>query len=328
MASEGAASCSAIRASAMGSEGAASCSEIRASAMGSEGAASCSEIRASAMGSEGAAIVPKRRRQPRKMSEANNDAKTSFEKRLRPARNLAGTHCSFGVRSWKEKGNRRDGFYGEVRLVDVPGWIGPNRVWIPKCSTLNELARGIDAVLFFSGEVPHYFFYPEGHFDLSENAKETETVKSFLGRMETKYSKDDRELKIRTPISAPASASSTAEEAATAEESEDNANPHRNPTIAESSTNVTDDDVLRYIRFTQDLPPSRDCVELNRTPGFGIDPNREAMPGAQNHSPDGIMSCDEVVNLHSPDGIMSCHEIVNSPLWDPMSILLESDLED
>jgi hypothetical protein len=34
------------------------------------------------MGSEGAAIVPKRRRQPRKMSEANNDAKTSFEKRL------------------------------------------------------------------------------------------------------------------------------------------------------------------------------------------------------------------------------------------------------
>ncbi len=34
------------------------------------------------MGSEGAAIVPKRRTQPRKMSEANNDAKTSFEKRL------------------------------------------------------------------------------------------------------------------------------------------------------------------------------------------------------------------------------------------------------
>jgi hypothetical protein len=146
--------------------------------------------------------------------------------------------------------------------------------------------------LFFSGEEPHYFSYPEGHFHPSEleNAKETETVKSFLGRMVKKYSKDDRELTQRTPISPPISAPASA--SSTAEESEDNANPHRNPTIAESSTNVTDDHVSQYIRWDEDLPPSRDGVESNRIPGFSIGPNREAMPGAQNHSPGSIMpSC-------------------------------------
>ncbi len=240
---------------------------------------------------------------------------------LRAARNPAGTHRSFGVRSWRtEMENRRNGFYGEVRLVKVPGWTGPNRLCIPKRSTLNELARGIDAALFFSGEEPHYFYYPEGHFDPSEleNAKETETGKRFFGRMVTKYSKDDRELTIRTPIStpssAPASASSTAEEAATAEESEDKANPRRNPTIAESSqslqapqhpiasaqktadkyipTNVTDDDIIRCI---EDPEPSLDGVESNHIAGFGMFPNLTAMPGAQNHSPGSIMpSCDEL----------------------------------
>jgi hypothetical protein len=206
--------------------------------------------------------------------------------------------------------NRRNGFYGEVRLVKVPGWTGSNRLCIPKCSTLNELARGIDAALFFSGEEPHYFYYPEGHFHPSEleNAKETETGKSFFGRMVKKYSKDDRELAIRTsispPISAPASASSTAEE------SEGNANPHRNPTIAESSqslqapqppiasaqktadkyipTNVTDDDVRQYIRWNEYLPPSRDGVESNHIAGFSMVPNPTAMPGAENHSPGSI----------------------------------------
>ncbi len=197
---------------------------------------------------------------------------------LRTARNPAGTKDSFGVRSWKDTKNRRNGFYGEVRLAKVPGWTGPNRLCIPKCSTLNELARGIDAALFFSGEEPHYFVYPEGHFHPSEleNAKETETSKSFLGRMVKKYSKDDREVAIREspPISAPASASSTAEE------SEDNANPHRNPTIAESSQslqapqppiasaqettdilNVTDDDFTQYIRLIENPLPWYDVVE-------------------------------------------------------------------
>ncbi len=206
---------------------------------------------------------------------------------MRTARYPAGTNCSFGVRSWRKMEKRRNGFYGEVRLAKRPGWTGSNRVWIPKCSTLNELARGIDAALFFSGEEPHYFYYPEGYFHPSEleNAEETETEKSFFGRMVKKYSKDDRELTIRTPISAPASASSTAEEAATAEEeSEDNANPHRNPTIAESSTNVSDDHVLQCMRWIEDLPPSRDGVESNHTPGFTMIPNREAMPGAENHT--------------------------------------------
>jgi hypothetical protein len=194
--------------------------------------------------------------------------------------------------------NRRDGFYGEVRLVKVPGWTGHNRLCIPKCSTLNELARGIDAALFFSGEEPHYFYYPEGHFHPSEleNAKETETGKSYFGRMVKKYSKDDRELTIRTPISAPASASSTAEE------SEDNANPHRNPAIAESSTNVTDDDVRKYIRWNEDLPLSRDGVESNHTAGFSMVPNPTAMPGAQNHSPSSISPwCDKIFDIFSSD---------------------------
>jgi hypothetical protein len=170
-----------------------------------------------------------------------------------------------------------------VRLVKVPGWTGDNRLCIPKRSTLNELARGIDAALFFSGEEPHYFFYPKGHFHPSEleNAKETETSKSFFGRMVKKYSKDDRELTIRTPISAAASASPTAEEAATAEEPEDNANPHRNPTIAESSTNVPDHVVLQFVRWN-------DGVESNHIAGFIMVPNPTAMPGAQNYSPDSI----------------------------------------
>lgn len=265
-------------------------------------------------------MVPRRRTQPRRMSEANNDAKTSFEKSckelprigdgLRTARNPAGTNCSFGVRSWTEMENGRKGFYGEVRLLKVPGWTGSNQLWIPKCSTPDELARGIDAALFFSGEEPHYFYYPKGHFDASEleNAKETETGKSFFGRMVKKYSKDDRELARRTsispPISAPASASSTAEE------SEGNANPHRNPTIAESSqslqapqppiasaqktadkyipTDLTDDDVRQYIRWNEYLPPSRDGVESMGIAGFNMVSSLEAMPGAQNHSPDSV----------------------------------------
>ncbi|CAK9219487.1 unnamed protein product [Sphagnum troendelagicum] len=265
-------------------------------------------------------MVPRRRTQPGRMS----DAKTSFEKSckelprigdgLRTARNRAGTNCSFGVRSWTEMENRRNGFYGEVRLVKVPGWTGANRLCIPKCSTLNELARGIDAALFFSGEEPHYFYYPEGHFHPSEleNAKETETAMSFFGRMVKKYSKDDRELAIRTSISprisAPASASSTAEE------SEDNANPHRNPTIAESSqslqapqpsiasaqktadiVNVTDDDFTQYIRWIEDPLLSPDGVESMGIAGFSIVSSPEAMPGAQNHSPDSVKPWYEMV---------------------------------
>ncbi|CAK9866403.1 unnamed protein product [Sphagnum jensenii] len=260
-------------------------------------------------------MVPRRRTQPRRMS----DAKTSFEKSckelprigigLRTARNPAGTKDSFGVRSWTDMKNRRNGFYGEVRLAKVPGWTGPNRLCIPKCSTLNELARGIDAALFFSGEEPHYFVYPKGHFHPSEleNAKETETSKRFLGRMVQKYSKDDRDLAIRKsispPISAPASASSTAEE------SEDNANPHRNPTIAESSQslqapqpsiasaqrttdilNVTDGAFTQYILLIKDVLLSPDGVESMGIAGFCIDSSPEAMPGAQNHSPDSVKS--------------------------------------
>ncbi|CAK9866402.1 unnamed protein product [Sphagnum jensenii] len=269
--------------------------------------------RGSAAEIDRAAMVPRRRRQPRRMSEANNDGKTSFEKSckelprigvgLRTARNPAGTNFSFGVRSWRDMKNRSNGFYGEVRLR-VPGWTGDNRLRIPKCSTLKELARGIDAALFFSGEEPHYLVYPEGHFHRSEleNAKETETRKSFLGRMVEKYSKDDRELAIRTPISPPISASSTAED------SEDNANPHRNPAIAESSqslqapqppiasaqktadilNDVTDDDFTEYIRWIEDPLLSPDGVESNGIAGFSIVSSPEAMPGAQNHSPDSV----------------------------------------
>jgi hypothetical protein len=162
--------------------------------------------------------------------------------------------------------------------------------------------------LFFSGEEPHYFNYPEGHFDPSELeiAEETETSMSFLGRMVNKYSKDDREVTIRTRICDRASASSTAEKAATAEESEDNANPHRNPTIAESSTNGTDDDVVgRYICCDEDLPLSRDGVESNHIAGFSMDPNSTAMPGAQNDSPGITPSCDE----------FWCDETFDIPPW-------------
>jgi hypothetical protein len=47
--------------------------------------------RGSAAEIDRAAMVPRRRRQPRRMSEANNDAKTSFEKRLVGVCNL----CDF-----------------------------------------------------------------------------------------------------------------------------------------------------------------------------------------------------------------------------------------
>ncbi len=67
-------------------------SEISASAMGSEGALGNGgsdrglrqrrRRRGSAAEIDRAAMVPRRRTQPRRMSEANNDAKTSFEKRL------------------------------------------------------------------------------------------------------------------------------------------------------------------------------------------------------------------------------------------------------
>ncbi|KAH9537270.1 hypothetical protein CY35_16G042500 [Sphagnum magellanicum] len=129
--------------------------------------------------------------------------------------------------------------------------------------------------------------------------------------MVKKYSKDDRQLTIRTPISpptsAPASASSTAEEAATAEESEDKANPHRNPTRAESSTNVTGDDVRQYIRCHEDLPLSRDGVESNHISGFSMVPNPTAMPGAQNHSTGSIRPwCGE----------LWCDETFDIPPWD------------
>jgi hypothetical protein len=201
-----------------------------------------------------------------------------------------------------------------VRLVKVPGWTGDNRLCIPKRSTLNELARGIDAALFFSGEEPHYFNYPKGHFDPSELeiAKETETSKNFLGRMVKKYSEKDGVLTIRTPISprnsGPASASYTAEESSTAEESEDTANPHRNPTIAESSPSLQApqppiasaqktadkyDDVRQSILCSKDLAPSRDGVESNHVPGFNMFFNSTDMPGAQNHSPGITPWCDE-----------------------------------
>jgi hypothetical protein len=288
-------------------------------------------------------------------------------------------------------GDRRDGFYGEVRLVGVPGWTGDNRIWISKCSTANELARGIDAVLFFSGEKPHYFNYPEGHFETGELkiAKETETTKSFFGRMTKKYSKKNGVLTIRTPISppisGPASASYTAEESATAEpegdfdpseleiaeetetsksfpwrmvkksfekdgvltirtpispptsgpasafytaeesatpeESEDNANAHRNPTIAESSqslqapqppiasaqktadkyipTDEIDYDVMQFLLCSEDQAPSRDGGESHRLPGFSTVLNSTAMPGAQNHSPGVTPSNDKLLGYET-----------------------------
>ncbi len=66
-------------------------SEISASVMGSEGALRNGgshrglrqrRRRGSAAEIDRAAMVPRRRTQLRRMSEANNDAKTSFEKRL------------------------------------------------------------------------------------------------------------------------------------------------------------------------------------------------------------------------------------------------------
>ncbi|CAM6014880.1 unnamed protein product [Sphagnum balticum] len=296
-------------------------SEISASAMGSEGALRNGgsdrglkqrRRRGSGSGSateiDRAAVVRARLRRKLNLSQANIDTEKSLEKSckelprigdsLRPARNRAGTHCSFGVRSWKEMGNKRDGYYGEVRLVDVPGWTGPNRLWIPKCSTPDELARGIDAALFFSGEEPHYFNYPKGHFDSSELkiAKETETTKNFLGRMVKKYSQKDGLLTPRTPISPPISGPASA--CHTAEESEDNANPHRNPTIAESSQSLqapqppiasAQRTADKYILRSEDLRPSRD----GSIPGFGMDFNSTAMAGAQNHSPGITPWCDK-----------------------------------
>ncbi len=235
---------------------------------------------------------------------------------MRPARNPAGTNCSFGTRPSKET---KDSYPGEVRLVGVPGWTGDNRVWIRKCSTPDERARAIDAVLFFSGEETHYYSYPKGHFEIGELkiAKETETTKSFFGRMTRKYSKKNGVLTIRTPISpptsGPASAFYTAEESATAEESEDNANARRNPTIAESSqslqapqppiasaqktadkcTDEYDYGVMQLLLCSEDQAPSRDGGESHRLAGFSTVLNYTATPGAQNHSPGVTPSFDK-----------------------------------
>jgi hypothetical protein len=74
----------------------------------------------------------------------------------------------FGKRSWKMA--ERVGYSGESRLLGI-GWIGPNRIWIRICSTINEFKRGMDVVFFFLGETPYYLVYPTNYFDPLESSR-------------------------------------------------------------------------------------------------------------------------------------------------------------
>ncbi len=121
---------------------------------------------------------------------------------LRPARTVAPERFGhLGIR-WPTE--QRKSYCAEVR-VQVPGWIGDNRIWIGSFPTLEEVKRAIDAVLHFSGETPHHFLYSRGFFERAppefEEAPETEEFKSFLKRMVHKYANDIREVPDRKPIS-------------------------------------------------------------------------------------------------------------------------------
>jgi hypothetical protein len=74
----------------------------------------------------------------------------------------------FGKRSWKMAESL--GYSGESRLLGI-GWIGPTRIWIRICSTINEFKRGTDVVLFFLGEPPYYLVYPTNYFDPLESSR-------------------------------------------------------------------------------------------------------------------------------------------------------------
>lgn len=121
---------------------------------------------------------------------------------LRPARTVAPERFGhLGIR-WPTE--QRKSYCAEVR-VQVPGWIGDNRIWVGSFPTLEKVKRAIDAVLHFSGETPHHFVYSQGFFERAppefEEAPETEEFKSFLKRMVHKYANDIREVPDRKPIS-------------------------------------------------------------------------------------------------------------------------------
>jgi hypothetical protein len=121
---------------------------------------------------------------------------------LRPARTVAPERFGhLGIR-WPTE--QRKSYCAEVR-VQVPGWIGHNRIWVGSFPTLEKVKRAIDAVLHFSGETPHHFVYSQGFFERAppefEEAPETEEFKSFLKRMVHKYANDIREVPDRKPIS-------------------------------------------------------------------------------------------------------------------------------
>jgi hypothetical protein len=121
---------------------------------------------------------------------------------LRPARTVAPERFGhLGIR-WPTE--QRKSYCAEVR-VQVPGWIGGNRIWVGSFPTLEKVKRAIDAVLHFSGETPHHLVYSQGFFERAppefEEAPETEEFKSFLKRMVHKYANDIREVPDRKPIS-------------------------------------------------------------------------------------------------------------------------------
>ncbi|CAK9192400.1 unnamed protein product [Sphagnum troendelagicum] len=121
---------------------------------------------------------------------------------LRPARTVAPER--FGQLGIRWPTEQRKSYCAEVR-VQVPGWIGDNRIWVGSFPTLEKVKRAIDAVLHFSGETPHHFVYSQGFFERAppefEEAPETEEFKSFLKRMVHKYANDIREVPDRKPIS-------------------------------------------------------------------------------------------------------------------------------
>ncbi|CAK9190775.1 unnamed protein product [Sphagnum troendelagicum] len=121
---------------------------------------------------------------------------------LRPARTVAPER--FGQLGIRWPTEQRKSYCAEVR-VQVPGWIGDNRIWVGSFPTLEKVKRAIDAVLHFSGETPHHFVYSQGFFERAppefEEAPETEEFKSFLKRMVQKYANDIREVPDRKPIS-------------------------------------------------------------------------------------------------------------------------------